>query len=73
MLMDMLFNNKIWTILITLILLFTIVNGLRYMGLYEGLENSVPAGPAGPSGPAGPTEPAQSVSKQQQIATVYNF
>lgn len=70
MLMDMLFNNKIWTILLTLILLFTIVNGLRYMGLYEGLENSVPAGPAGP---AGPTEPAQSVSKQQQIATVYNF
>jgi hypothetical protein len=70
MLMDMLFNNKIWTILITLILLFAIVNGLRYMGLYEGLENSVPAGP---SGPAGPTEPAQSVSKQQQIATVYNF
>jgi len=70
MLMDMLFNNKIWTILITLILLFAIVNGLRYMGLYEGLENSVPAGPAGP---AGPTEPAQSVSKQQQIATVYNF
>ena len=68
--MDMLFNNKIWTILITLILLFAIVNGLRYMGLYEGLENSVPAGPAGP---AGPTEPAQSVSKQQQIATVYNF
>ena len=70
MLMDMLFNSKIWTILLTLILLFTIVNGLRYMELYEGLENSVPAGP---SGPAGPTEPAQSVSKQQQIATVYNI
>jgi hypothetical protein len=73
MLMNVLFNNKIWTILLTLILLFTIVNGLRYMGLYEGMENSVPAGPNGPSGPAGPTEPAQSVSKQQQIATVYNF
>ena len=68
--MNVLFNNKIWTILLTLILLFTIVNGLRYMGLYEGMENSVPAGPTGPSVP---TEPAQSVSKQQQIATVYNF
>ena len=56
--MDVLFNSKIWTILLTLILLFTIVNGLRYMGLYEGLEN---------------TEPAQSASKQQQIASVYNF
>ncbi len=56
--MDVLFNSKIWTILLTLILMFTIVNGLRYMELYEGLENS------------GPTEPA---SKQQQIASVYNF
>lgn len=68
--MDVLFNNKIWTILLTLILLFTIVNGLRYMGLYEGLENS---GHAGPSGPAGPAEPVQMASKQQQIASVYNF
>ncbi len=58
--MDVLFNSKIWTILLTLILLFTIVNGLRYMGMYEGLENS------------GPTEPVQT-SKQQQIASVYNF
>ena len=68
--MNVLFNNKIWTILLTLILLFTIVNGLRYMGLYEGLENSVPTGP---SGPAGPAEPVQKASKQQQIASVYNF
>lgn len=58
MLMDVLFNSKIWTILLTLILLFTIVNGLRYMGMYEGLENS------------GPTEPT---SKQQQLTTLYNF
>lgn len=61
--MNVLFNNKIWTILLTLILLFTIVNGLRYMGLYEGLENSVKTGPS---------EPVQT-SKQQQIASVYNF
>ncbi len=65
--MDMLFNNKIWTILITLILLFAIVNGLRYMGLYEGLENSGSTEPTNKS-----AEPVQT-SKQQQIATVYNF
>jgi hypothetical protein len=67
MLMDVLFNNKIWTILITLILLFTIVNGLRYMGLYEGLENSGTSEKT-----SKPAEPVQT-SKQQQIASVYNF
>jgi hypothetical protein len=68
MLMDMLFNNKIWTILLTLILLFTIVNGLRYMGLYEGLENSGTSETTSKS-----AEPVQKASKQQQIASVYNF
>ena len=68
MLMDMLFNNKIWTILITLILLFAIVNGLRYMGLYEGLENSGTSETTSKS-----AEPVQKASKQQQIASVYNF
>lgn len=67
MLMDVLFNNKIWTILITLILLFAIVNGLRYMGLYEGLENSGKSETTNK-----PTEPVET-SKQQQIASVYNF
>lgn len=72
MLMDVLFNNKIWTILLTLILLFAIVNGLRYMGLYEGLENSGTSEPT--SKPAAqPAEPVQTASKQQQIASVYNF
>lgn len=68
MLMDVLFNNKIWTILITLILLFAIVNGLRYMGLYEGLENSSTSETT-----SKPAEPVQTASKQQQIASVYNF
>ena len=68
MLMDVLFNNKIWTILLTLILLFTIVNGLRYMGLYEGLENSSTSETT-----SKPAEPVQKASKQQQIASVYNF
>ena len=66
--MNVLFNNKIWTILLTLILLFTIVNGLRYMGLYEGLENSGKTETTGK-----PAEPVQTASKQQQIASVYNF
>lgn len=70
MLMNVLFNNKIWTILLTLILLFTIVNGLRYMGLYEGLENSGKSETTSKS--AEPAEPVQT-SKQQQIASVYNF
>lgn len=68
MLMDVLFNNKIWTILITLILLFAIVNGLRYMGLYEGLENGSTSETT-----SKPAEPVQPASKQQQIASVYNF
>jgi hypothetical protein len=71
MLMDVLFNNKIWTILLTLILLFAIVNGLRYMGLYEGLENSGKSETTSKS--AEPAEPVQKASKQQQIASVYNF
>jgi hypothetical protein len=68
MLMDVLFNNKIWTILLTLILLFAIVNGLRYMGLYEGLENSGKSETTSKS-----AEPVQPASKQQQIASMYNF
>ena len=71
MLMDVLFNNKIWTILLTLILLFAIANGLRYMGLYEGLENSGKSETTSKS--AEPAEPVQKDSKQQQIASVYNF
>lgn len=47
MLKDMFFNKKIWTILLTLILLFTVVNGLRYLGLYEGMENGTPPATGG--------------------------
>lgn len=57
MLMDILFNKKIWTILTTLVLLFTVVYGLRYFGLYEGMENSPPA----------------ISNKQEQLATTYDF
>jgi hypothetical protein len=40
--MDLFTNKKIWTIIFTLLMLFAIVNGLRYVGLYEGMENSTP-------------------------------
>ena len=56
--MDILFNKKIWTILMTLVLLFTVVHGLRYFGLYEGMETG---------------SPSVTSSKQEQIATTYNF
>lgn len=73
--MNVLFNNKIWTILLTLILLFAIVNGLRYMGLYEGLENSGKSETTSKS--AEPTsksaEPTEPTSKEQQLTTMYNF
>ena len=58
MLKDMFFNKKIWTILLTLILLFTVVNGLRYLGLYEGMEAGTPPATSG---------------MQTQLTTTYDF
>jgi hypothetical protein len=37
MLKNILSNNKIWTILISLLLLFTVTEALKYMNLYEGM------------------------------------
>lgn len=86
--MDLFSNKKIWTIIFILVLLFTIVSGLRYMGLYEGMETAStvtpPAAPAPPATPAAPAAPAASTatppaapsaheSKSQQIASTYNF
>jgi len=39
MLKSLITNKKIWTIIFTLLMLFAIVNGLRYVGLYEGMDN----------------------------------
>ncbi len=86
--MDLFSNKKIWTIIFILVLLFTIVSGLRYMGLYEGMEtastvtpSAAPAPPATPAAPAAPAAstatppaaPAGHESKSQQIASTYNF
>lgn len=58
MLMDLFTNKKIWTIIFTLLMLFAIVNGLRYVGLYEGMDNSTPV--------------VDSVNRKQ-ITTIYDF
>ena len=80
--MDLFSNKKIWTIIFILVLLFTIVSGLRYMGLYEGMETASkvtpPTAPAAPAIPAAstatpPAAPAGHESKSQQIASSYNF
>ena len=39
MLKNILSNSRIWTILISLIVLFAVTQTLKYMNLYEGLEN----------------------------------
>ena len=41
MLMDIVFNKKIWTILMTLLILFSIVAGLKYFGLYTGIIETI--------------------------------
>lgn len=58
MLMDLFTNKKIWTIIFTLLMLFAIVNSLRYVGLYEGMDNSTPV--------------VDSVNRKQ-ITTTYDF
>jgi hypothetical protein len=32
-------NKKIWTILLSLLFLFAVTEGLKYMNLYEGMNN----------------------------------
>lgn len=58
MLMDLFSNKKIWTIIFTLLMLFAIVNGLRYVGLYEGMNNSTPVVDS---------------ANRKQITTTYDF
>lgn len=58
MLMDLFSNKKIWTIIFTLLMLFAIVNGLRYVGLYEGMDNSTPVVDS---------------ANRKQITTTYDF
>ena len=59
-------NKKILTILMALLLLFSIVGGLRYMNLYEGLEGGVGGDDSSPNSGVAPTT-------KQNVATVYAF
>ena len=63
MLSELFSNKKIWTILMTLLLLFTIVTGLKCMGLYEGMTSGPDVAEAIPT----------VASEEKQIATNYNF
>jgi hypothetical protein len=58
MLKSLITNKKIWTIIFTLLMLFAIVNGLKYVGLYEGMVNK---------------KPDVNTDTQKQITTVYDF
>lgn len=55
-------NKKVLTILMALLLLFSIVGGLRYMNLYEGLE-----------GADSSTNSGVAPTTKQNVATVYAF
>lgn len=39
MLKNIFSNKKIWTILLSLLFLFAVTEGLKYMNLYEGMNN----------------------------------
>lgn len=58
MLKSILSNSRVWTILITLIVLFTITQTLKYMNLYEGMEN---------------TKDVKISTEHKKLAKTYNF
>jgi len=62
MLKKILSNNRVQTILISLLALFTITQSLKYIGLYEGMEN-------------GEIEenPMNTSTEHKKIAKTYNF
>jgi hypothetical protein len=62
MLKKILSNNRVQTILISLLALFTITQSLKYIGLYEGMENNE-------------TEEKQmnTSTEHKKIAKTYNF
>jgi len=66
MLTKLLTNKKIWTILVTLLMLFTITYGLKYMGLYEGMSNAE-------SNAVATDTDVTPTSKEQKIAKIYSF
>lgn len=62
MLKKILSNNRVQTILISLLALFTITQSLKYMGLYEGMENNETE-----------NKPMNTSTEHKKIAKTYNF
>ena len=62
MLKKILSNNRVQTILISLLALFTITQSLKYIGLYEGMENNETK-----------DKPMNTSTEHKKIAKTYNF
>lgn len=62
MLKKILSNNRVQTILISLLALFTITQSLKYIGLYEGMENNETE-----------NKPMNTSTQHKKIAKTYNF
>jgi len=55
-------NNRVQTILISILALFTITQSLKYIGLYEGMENNETE-----------DKPMNTSTEHKKIAKTYNF
>ena len=62
MLKKILSNNRVQTILISLLALFTITQSLKYIGLYEGMENNETE-----------NKSMNTSTEHKKIAKTYNF
>ena len=62
MLKKILSNNRVQTILISILALFTITQSLKYIGLYEGMENNETE-----------DKPMNTSTEHKKIAKTYNF
>ena len=68
MLKKILSNNRVQTILISLLALFTITQSLKYMGLYEGMENN-----ENKENKETENKPMNTSTEHKKIAKTYNF
>jgi hypothetical protein len=68
MLKKILSNNRVQTILISLLALFTITQSLKYMGLYEGMENN-----ENNENNETKDKPMNTSTEHKKIAKTYNF
>ena len=68
MLKKILSNNRVQTILISLLALFTITQSLKYMGLYEGMENK-----ENNENNETKDKPMNTSTEHKKIAKTYNF